>query len=196
MTATVPARQLARSVTQADRELAKRLAGNLAEIHSTIAGWDRLILAAVIGAGYRGDGFSPRGEGGRGSGISDPTAGQMSSVADALERGAQLFGGQLGYPGEWPRMLDYIRTVDRHMRELARTTPTEAPKADECNAGLHMPGYESWGRKDAQGAPIKCDEVPDVNPETGQARRGGLCTGCYYRSYKWQRDHQSNMAAR
>lgn len=183
-----------RSITDADRQLAKRLTGNLTEINSILAGWDRLIPAAVIGAAYRGDGYSPRGDGGRGSGISDPTAGQMSSVANALELGAQLFGGQLGYPGEWPRMLDYIRTVDHHLRELAHTAPTEAPKPAECNAGVHMPGYETWGRKDAQGSLIKCDEIPDTNPSTGQARRNGLCTGCYYRSYKWQRDHAGNMA--
>ena len=116
-----------RSITDADRQLAKRLTGNLTEINSILAGWDRLIPAAVIGAAYRGDGYSPRGDGGRGSGISDPTAGQMSSAANALELGAQLFGGQLGYPGEWPRMLDW-----RTQRPRRRLSPPNVTQGCTC----------------------------------------------------------------
>lgn len=165
-----------RSITDADRQLAKRLTGNLTEINSILAGWDRLIPAAVIGAAYRGDGYSPRGDGGRGSGISDPTAGQMSSVANALELGAQLFGGQLGYPGEWPRMLDYIRTVDHHLRELARTMPQEAVKASTCAIGLDLRGVASWGTWDGD-VLRRCDDLVHAD---------GLCARHWSARRRWQ----------
>jgi hypothetical protein len=186
---TIPARQLAAIVA----ERVDRMNRDMTDAQRAFATIGRNLAPAIIALETRNDGWPMRrGEGGSSSGVSDPVAAMVATMD-------RFIAGDDQIKILWSRTMAGMVTLADLLAKMAAMAPQVAPEATRpalCSAGVHLAGYESWGKRDASGALLACDEVPDMNPETGQTRRSGLCTGCYYRSYKWMRDHGSNMASR
>lgn len=87
--------------------------------------------------------------------------------------------------------LEYLRRALEHSAAnlavvvgiVNRWQITEPFKAaQECVGGIGVDGWEDWGRRRNGVLLDACGEIADP-------RRGGYCTGCYYRRRRW---HQRN----
>lgn len=169
---TIPQRQLAAIV--ADTVQGRRRQIN--EMRNALARIDRLIAPSVIAMETRNDGWpARRGDGGgSGSGISNPVMSQTIALSHLLDLDSQI------------RLLftittEGIQSLEAKLARMASLAPPEALealKAPTCTADLTMAGYESWGKRDALGAPTGCDDIVHTQ---------GLCATCYRKSRQWGR---------
>ncbi|MFA7265761.1 MAG: hypothetical protein WC054_05565 [Candidatus Nanopelagicales bacterium] len=158
---TIPQRQLAAIV--ADTVQGRRRQIN--EMRNALARIDRLIALSVIAMETRNDGWpARRGDGGgSGSGISNPVMSQTIALSHLLELDSQI------------RLLftitsEGVQSLEAKLARMASLAPQEAVKASLCSGGVGTPGVENWGRRDAHGAPVRCEDIIHAN---------GLCAGCW-----------------
>lgn len=149
---------------------------DLADHRRALAAIDRLIPPAIIALDTRNDGW-PTGTG-SGNGISDPVGSQIAQISDLLELDSQL---RL----QWAVLTEIADTITAKLEAMASSAPVEAVQAASCGAGLQIPGYESWGRRNAQGALTRCDDLVHAD---------GLCTGCYHRRRRWTLNQRRGAA--
>lgn len=150
---------------------------DLAQHRDTLATLDRLIPAAIIALDTRNDGW-PTGTGNGGNSISDPVGTQIARISDLLELDSQL---RL----QWTLLLASAQSIAAKLSQMAVQAPVEAVQATTCSAGLSMPGYESWGRRDAHGALTRCDDLVHAD---------GLCVACYHRRRRWNQTQRRGAA--
>lgn len=166
---TIPQRQSAAII--ADRVQAHRR--QLAQMRDAIVRIDRLIAPAVIAMETRNDGWPERrGAGGSSSGVSNPVLAQTIAIDHVLELDSQM---RLMFV----TALEALSNLEPKLRSMASSAPVEVVKASTCGADINHPGYESWGRRDAHSALVRCDDVVD-------GKHGDLCVGCYLARRRWE----------
>lgn len=164
-----------------DRDTAARVRRRLRDLNdarAVIATLPNLIAQALTAsAAAMGDGYGTRGDDGGGhTGISDPVGANVVRHAKVLELQAQ-------FDEQWQTWLtatfDTERSLARLLQASGRPLESSERAAAACSGGVGLPGIEEWGRKDANGTPIRCDQPID-------GRHAGMCVSCYLRRRRWE----------
>lgn len=159
------------------QERIRKFNRELAQIRQSLAIVERLIAPGIISLSNAvGDGHPQKGDG-PSSGISDPVGAAIVRASPAIELDYQL-------KISWVVLLEMPNTIAALLRQARTLTPQAIPIVAACSAGLHLHGYQDWGRKDSNGAPVACEEI-------GESDRGGLCLGCGKRRSRWQAENRA-----
>jgi hypothetical protein len=146
----------------------------LTDAQDALAACHRLITPALIACDQAtGDGWRTRGEGGHPGTHSDPVGATIEAITDILELRSQM---RLQATTVFAGANTLRNTLARLGQIGARTAPGSTQRPATCTAAIGMPGYESWGRTDRQGAPTRCDDLIHAD---------GLCASCWAARRRW-----------
>lgn len=149
---------------------------DIATIRSTLAIVERLIAPAIVSlTNAAGDGYSTRGDG-PGSSPSDPVGAAIARSSNAIELDYQL-------KISWTVLTEMPNQIANLLRRAQTLTPSARPIVATCGCGIHLQGYETWGPKDSNSAPIRCEEIAEPD-------RGGLSIRCYRRRERWRNEQK------
>lgn len=161
-----------------DRDTAARVRRRLRDLNdarAVIATLPNLIAQALTAsAAAMGDGYGTRGDGtGSRSGVSDPVGASVVRHAKVLELQAQ-------FDDQWQTWLTATFDTERSLARLLQASGrplggSERPAT--CSGGVGQRGIEEWGRRDAYGTSIRCDDIVHAD---------GLCPSCYAARRRWQ----------
>lgn len=169
MTSTITARQLASIVAQRVTLMTE----DLNAARRALAQLPRDIAPAVIALESRNTGWPARkGNGGGGTGISDPVAAAVVGLDRWLELNDQI-------KMLWATSMTGIVTVANMLHQMAALAPEIAPeatKASLCAITLGQPGVTYWGTWDGDEL-LRCHDLVHAD---------GLCARHWSARRRWQ----------
>lgn len=162
----------------------RQMRRDIAKARDELARLDSMIAPAVVAISNAvGDGWTNTPANGVGyidsDGTSDPIGAAIARASPVFELDSQL---RL----TWALLCETPNAVSMLLRKASNLPPrSSGPVVVSCGAGVHMAGYEVWGRKDPRGVLSRCDEIAEPN-------LGSLCLACGKRRQRWRAEQRES----